>query len=582
MEQNQFPNYGNQPQGNGMNGGANQTQPPQQGMVPPYGAQPYGYTPNNGAMPNSGAMPNNGALPNNGAMPNSGAMPNGGVFYQNGALPGNMPNPAAKKAEKAAKKAEKAAQRKKVLRTLLIFVAVGLALAIPVFILVNKYTKQLEAIDLPGAPIVSSSNATTVKADIDGDGVEDEITIEQGLSLSDIQTEKGESWDGKSRITCLAMGLDYRDWVENDGTPRSDTMMLLTYDPIKNEAGMLSLPRDLWVAIPDHGYGRINTAYSLGEGEQLPGVDGKPGGGAGLAMRTVELFLGIDIQYYAVVDFYGFIDFIDMIDKLAINVRDEITVDPLGQGNTVHLWAGVQDLDGATALAYARYRYTDGGDFERAQRQQDVIYAIYEQMVWQLPELLTTKFDQLFACIQRAVKTNLTVPDMLKLAWTIVDIPEWSIKRAVIAPPDQVLYDTSTDGQQILVPIPDKIREARDAIFSTSFGAGVLTEEYTAEQRLIDEGATVTLVNGSTVAGIAEKTAEYLQSYGIKVSSIAAGNTGPYNSLEVRKGKPYTAQFLVDLMGIPTGAISMNYDPASDVDLVLTITDSWANSNPMP
>ena len=58
--------------------------------------------------------------------------------------------------------------------------------------------------------------------------------------------------------------------------------------------------------IPDHGYGRINTAYSLGEGEHLPGVNGKPGGGAGLAMRTVELFLGVEIQYYAVIDFYGF------------------------------------------------------------------------------------------------------------------------------------------------------------------------------------------------------------------------------------------------------------------------------------
>ena len=244
--------------------------------------------------------------------------------------------------------------------------------------------------------------------------------------------------------------------------------------------------------------------------------------------------------------------------------------------------AGVQDLDGATALAYARYRYTEGGDFERAQRQQDVIYAIYEQMVWQLPELLTTKFDELFACIQKAVKTNLTVSDMVKLAWTIVGIPEYKIKRAVIAPPDQVMYDTSTDGQQILVPIPDKIREARDSIFDISFGAGRLTEDYTAEMRLAEEAATVTIVNGSTVSGIAEKTAEYLQQYGIKVNAIAAGTTGAYNALEIRTGKPYTAQFLVDLMSIPTGAITMNYDPSSDVDLVLTITDAWANSNPMP
>ncbi len=581
MEQNQFPNPGNLPQGNGMNNGANYGQQPQPGMMPPYGAQqPYGQQ--QGQF--HGAMPNNGPIPNYGQMPNNGAMPNGGAYYQNGAMPGMNTNPAAaKKAAKAAKKAEQAARRKKVLRTLLIFLAVGLVLAIPVYILINKYTKQLDVLELPGVSIsAQTSSSTTDSADVDSDGVEDDIIIEEGLSLADTTIEKGETWDGKSRITCLAMGLDYRDWVENDGTPRSDTMMLLTYDPVSGYAGMLSLPRDLWVAIPDHGYGRINTAYSLGEGEQLPGVDGKPGGGPGLAMRTVELFLGIDIQYYAVVDFYGFIDFIDTIDKLAINVRDDITVDPLGEGNTVHLMAGVQDLDGATALAYARYRYTEGGDFERAQRQQDVIYAIYEQMVWQLPELLTTKFDELFNCIQRAIKTNLTVNDMLKLAWTVVDIPEWKIERAVIAPPEQVMYDTSTDGQQILVPIPDKIREARDVIFANSFGAGTLTDDYTAEMRLADEAASITIVNGSTVAGIAEKTAEYLQQYGIKVSSIAAGTTAAYNALEIRTGKPYTAKFLADLMSIPTGAVTMNYDPSSDVDLVLTITDAWANSNPMP
>ncbi len=436
-------------------------------------------------------------------------------------------------------------------------------------------------IDLPGAPILASASTRT--GDLDGDGVEDAIDLPDTLDLSQVTVQKGEPWDGKNRITCLAMGLDYRDWMENDGTPRSDSMMLLTYDPSTQYAGMLSIPRDLWVMIPDHGYGRINTAYSLGEGEQLPGVNGKPGGGPGLAMRTVELFLGVDIQYYAVIDFYGFIDFIDTIDKLAINVRDDITVDPLGEGNTVHLMAGVQDLDGATALAYARYRYTEGGDFERAQRQQDVIMALFEQMKWQLPELLTTKSQQLFDCIQRAVKTNLTLNDMIKLAWTAVDLNAWYIKRAVIAPPLQVEYGTSADGQQILVPIPDRIREARDSIFAYEFGSGAtITEaEYTREQRLIDEGATITLINGSTVPGIAERTAEYLQQFGVKVASIGAGSTGAYNALEIRKGTPYTAKFLQELMSIPTGAVTMNYDPGSDVDLILTITDSWANAGIM-
>lgn len=563
MEQNQYPNQSGMPQPNG--------QYPQNGQMP-YGnmAYPHQNMPQ-GSIPQQN-MPQGNPYPGQGNYNPRGNM---NVPPVNG--PQNLP-PQGQIPSKQSKKAEKKARNKKKWITLGIFAVIGLVLGGIIFSLVNRYARQLTIVELPGAPILANTT-NSVSVDKDGDGIADVVQANDSLDLAQQTVQKGQAWDGKNRITCLAMGLDYRDWVENDGTPRSDTMMLLTYDPQTKYAGMLSIPRDLWVAIPDHGYGRINTAYSMGEGEHLPGVNGKPGGGAGLAMRTVELFLGIDIQYYAVIDFYGFIEFIDTIDKLAINVRDDITVDPLGEGNTVHLRAGVQDLDGATALAYARYRYTGGGDFERAQRQQDVIMALFEQMQWQLPELLATKSQQLFDCIQRAVKTNLTISDMMKLAWTVVDLDAWYVKRAVIAPPDQVLYEKSADGQQILVPIPDRIREARDSIFAVEFGAAETTSgsKYTREQRIAEESAAVTLINGSTVPGAAERTTEYLQQLGMRVVSVASGSTAYYNSLEIRNGKPYSANFLKETMAIPVGAITFNYDPASGVDLVLTITDEWAN-----
>ena len=74
-------------------------------------------------------------------------------------------------------------------------------------------------------------------------------------------------------------------------------MILLTIDPLTKTAGMLSIPRDMWVNIPGFGYSRINTAYSLGEGSKLPG------GGPELARKTVEQFIGVPIQYYAQIDF---------------------------------------------------------------------------------------------------------------------------------------------------------------------------------------------------------------------------------------------------------------------------------------
>ena len=446
------------------------------------------------------------------------------------------------------------------------------------FVTMNKYVRQLTVVNLPGAPIISETKKEAAAQDEATDADQNTSVSEDNNSAltQEFQTEK---WDGKNRITCLAMGLDYRDWVANEGAPRSDTMMLLTYDPVTKEAGMLSLPRDLWVAIPNHGYGRINTAYSMGEGEKLPPSNGYPGGGPGLAMKTVELFLGVKIQYYAVVDFYGFSDFIDAIDKLAINVRQDIWVDPLGPGNTVHLMAGVQDLDGPTALAYARYRYTNGGDFERAQRQQDVIFALHKQISWQLPELLTTKFDAVFASIQRAIKTNIPLSDLIKLAGTAAEINPYNVKRAVIAPPYQVEYGKTSDGtQDILIPIPDKIREARDSIFLSGVNVVQVSDEYTREDRVKDEAAKVTLINGCYDVDKVNKTVQFLHQYGIQVVSIAAGNHGYSNSMTIVTGKPYTAQFLKETMNIPTSGVSLKYDPASETDLIVNITDSWCNA----
>ncbi|HEY6073428.1 MAG TPA: LCP family protein, partial [Anaerolineales bacterium] len=107
------------------------------------------------------------------------------------------------------------------------------------------------------------------------------------------------SWDGASRVNILFIGLDYRDYIANEGPPRSDSMILFTIDPLSKTAGMVSIPRDMWVNIPGYGYSRINTAYSTGEGNKVPG------GGPGLAMRTVEGLLGVPIQYYGQIDFHA-------------------------------------------------------------------------------------------------------------------------------------------------------------------------------------------------------------------------------------------------------------------------------------
>jgi len=277
---------------------------------------------------------------------------------------------------------------------------------------------------------------------------------------------KPQPWDGTSRVTILLMGLDYRDWVAGESTPRSDTMMLVTIDPLTLQAGMLSIPRDLWVEIPGFGYNRINTAYMLGEAYQLPG------GGPALAMQTVENLLGVPVPYFAVVDFHTFERLIDEIGGIDVLVMQRIKIAPIGRPGK-WLEAKPYHLDGADALAYARVRKNAGGDFGRAERQQQVILAIMDRIVGfdMLPTLIG-KAPALYQELASGIRTNLTLEQMVQLAWLAVQVPKDHIQSGVIGPPEMVGFYTRPDGAQVLRFVPDAIRELRDRIFVETSAIG--------------------------------------------------------------------------------------------------------------
>ncbi len=266
-------------------------------------------------------------------------------------------------------------------------------------------------------------------------------------------------WDGKSRVTVLMMGLDYRDWVAGESAPRSDTMMLVTVDPITLQAGMLSIPRDLWVEIPGFGYNRINTAYMLGEAYNLPG------GGPGLAMQTVENLIGVPIQYFAVVDFQTFERFIDEIGGIDVLVKERVKISPIGRLSH-WLEAKPYHLDGPDALAYARVRKNAGGDFGRAERQQQVILAIMDRVVGldMLPRLVA-RAPSIYQEVASGIRTNLSLEQMVSLAWLGVQVPKENIRSGVIAPPKMVNFYTRPDGAQVLRFVPEEVRALRDEIF---------------------------------------------------------------------------------------------------------------------
>ena len=275
-----------------------------------------------------------------------------------------------------------------------------------------------------------------------------------------------QPWDGKARVTILVMGIDFRDWEAGEGSPRSDSMMLVTIDPITMQAGMLSIPRDLWVEIPGFGFNRINAAYSFGEGYRLPG------GGPSLAVKTVEKLLGVPIQFFAVLDFRAFERTIDELGGLDIEVSERIKISAIDRHER-WLEPGTHHLDGPDTLAYARARKGAGGDFGRAERQQQVIRTVLDHMVsLDMLPILITRAPALYQELASGVRTNLALDQMVSLAWLAVQISQDNIRQGVIGPPKMVGFYTRPNGAQVLRPVPDQIRQLRNYIFTETSAFG--------------------------------------------------------------------------------------------------------------
>jgi len=449
------------------------------------------------------------------------------------------------------------------------FFFIALLAAFLTFVTVRDFVASWQITNLPGVSVKDPNPAP---------GVEPGAPAPGSAPLAPANAAAHPTWDGANRVTMLVMGLDYRDWEAGDGPPRTDTMILLTVDPINRTAGILSIPRDLWVNIPGFEYGRINTAYMLGEANKLPG------GGPQLAADTVEELLGVQIDYYAQVDFGAFARFIDEIGGVELDIDQEIRLDTLGDGKVKRLKPGHYTLPGDLALAYVRFRKSEGGDFDRSERQQQVIMSIRKRMLeYDLLPLLVSKAPTLYGEVSSGVHTNLSLEDAIKLAWLAIQIPEENIKRGAIGA-GQIAFAVSPDGtQQVLKPLTEKIRSLRDEIFSESGPASPVASTLDLSELVKQEGARVAVMNGSSAPGLAASTTEYLKAQGINV--VETGNAAQYTGtteITFFSGKPYTLKFLVELMAINPYRIHHFYDPTKAYDIEVVVGDDWAQSGKLP
>lgn len=436
------------------------------------------------------------------------------------------------------------------------------------FAIVRSIVVSWNITPLPGSPLL---NVDPLKTEYPVTPLPGETAIPTKAVQVPVEIQPTPvQWNGTKRVTVLLLGLDYRDWEAGD-TPRSDSMILLTVDPLSKTAGMMSVPRDMWTVIPGFDYFKINTAYFLGERFKLPG------GGPELARQTVESFLGVPIDYYAQIDFNTFVEFIDALGGLDMKIKKAIKVDPVGPENTVTLEPGTQTLTGAVALAYARNRYTENDDFDRSERQQEVMMAIRNQVVnLNMLPTLVAKSPELYASMSKGIRTNLTLDDIIRLAYLAQSIPPENIKKGVIDT-HMVNFGKSPDGLDILIPNPEKIHALRDSIFATGISEGKLQYGDDWAAILKEEGARVEISDASRINGLGEKTAEYLRGKGVNVTSVTpATGSSTVSYVKSYTGMVYTTKYLADLFEVDFSRIKVDYIPDSPMDITLMVGADWA------
>ncbi|KEO83577.1 hypothetical protein EL26_09195 [Tumebacillus flagellatus] len=243
-------------------------------------------------------------------------------------------------------------------------------------------------------------------------------------------------WEGKGVVNILFMGVDRRD--PND-RPRSDTMLLASINPDTKQVSVFSIMRDTYVDIPGVGKSKINAAFA--------------DGGPELLIDTVQNFLKIPIHYYVATDFEGFAKIVDAIGGIDVNVPEDFVHADDGIYD-INLKKGQQHLNGQQALEYVRFRGTPRADFDRTERQREVIKLIAEKM--KSPGMLV-KAPQILKTIEPYTQSNLG-DNLFSLGTLALSLDASNMKTEQI-PPVEALTETYVGDEAVLMPNVGLVRD---------------------------------------------------------------------------------------------------------------------------
>lgn len=267
-----------------------------------------------------------------------------------------------------------------------------------------------------------------------------------GAAGSAEEEQKGTALpQGKTKYNLLLIGTDRRDESWNGN---SDVMILATIDSAKNRITMTSFMRDLYADIPGHGVHKLNYAFAAG--------------GADLLMDTLENNYDLKIDNYMVVNFHEMASIVDCVGGVELTVTDaECTVmnqylDSMGAGESKLYAGGTYLMNGYQAVAYARNRYVGNCDYERTQRQRNVLHAIFDKM----QDADSTDLAELAVKILPEIEYDINFLDMAVLTAALPDLTGYELVENRI-PYDDLHYSQN----EMLVPdFPATIERLHEAL----------------------------------------------------------------------------------------------------------------------
>jgi len=355
--------------------------------------------------------------------------------------------------------------------------------------------------------------------------------------------QEAPSWSGNDRLNILVMGVDTRE--ADPATRNTDTMLVLSLDPVNKTAAMLSIPRDVYIDKPGTFQGKINSAYASG--------------GPNLARRLVDDLLGIRIHTYVLVNFEAFNKIVDGVGGVVVDakrpVRDEYYPTPDYGIERVNILTGPQLMHGDLALKYARSRH-DTNDYSRARRQQEVIGALRTRLT-QADALRT--LPSLIDTVGTTLETDFDPANVLPLARTGTGIASADISSDVLYPCGgdyphcELMYNG--DNGFFLLPDRAKVRDFAAQLFY--------------DPRIRQEGAHVEIENSGARAGAAKDVADRLALRAYGIVGVTNGSTARSVILVRNTSKRYTAEQLRQALGgIP---METSGDGSGGPDIVVRI-----------